>query len=148
MLSLFSSQRACRAFQVIITDILSELLINHRVALQTLFMLHFATVFDSSNASAEFQPRAAYTLGHAPFYSLPWASDPDTRAKYICEEASWRQLPLISSSRHLVRRLQTVTQESNGPWDDMIYGLRGGNLEFRRIALLLPSRIQSWHVLQ
>lgn len=88
MLSLITSRRECRALQLIVTEILNKSLTDHGAAMQTLFMSRFRTIFDSSKASHEFRPIAAYTLGHAPFYSLPWASDSDTRAKYLCEKAS------------------------------------------------------------
>jgi hypothetical protein len=117
--SLFVARRACRAFQRVVTHILDKQLKTHAVALQTFLEAHFGAVFDSVEASAESEPRLRYGYGYAPFHSLPWASDPNLRAKHIREEASWRCIPLISPSGHLVQRLQVVQQEKYRSWEDV-----------------------------
>jgi hypothetical protein len=51
------------------------------------------------------------------------------RAKYLREEASWRQLPSVSSSGHHVLRLQVVFQEQR--LTDEIQSLYGGHVGLR-----------------
>jgi hypothetical protein len=87
LLLLLISRRVCRAFQAVVTDILTNTITNHIVAIHTLPMSHFLLVFDSSKAGAEFQPRSEFSLGYAPFYSLPWASNSELRVKYLGKEA-------------------------------------------------------------
>jgi hypothetical protein len=131
--SLFTARRACRAFQAVVTDILDNRLTNHAAALHTLFESRFAVVFDSSKASAGYEARV-FGARNAPFNSLPWASDPDTRAKHLREEASWRQLPLISPSGHLIQRVQQVHQAIYWDMEDTLESFDGGSIGVWRMV--------------
>lgn len=64
---------------------------------------------DSSKASTDNQP-TRYE-GYRPYYSLPWALDPEVRMKYLREDAmTWRRIPPVLSLGHLVKRMQVVVQ--------------------------------------
>lgn len=127
LLSLFASRRTCRTIQTVVTDIISNTISGHGLAVHALLQSHFSPLLDSSTVVAKYEP--SDMEGHRPFYALPWASDPAIRAKYLREEASWRQIPLASASGHLVHRLQVVFQEQDST--DEIYLFCGGHVGFR-----------------
>jgi hypothetical protein len=88
----------------------------------------FLPVLDSLSAGPDLQP--GYMEGYAPYNALPWVSNTSTREEWIREEASWRTLPLASSSGRLVQRLQRVNATQNYNEDDVGY-ITGGYVEFR-----------------
>jgi hypothetical protein len=128
--SLFASRRTCKAFQAIVTDILNTSA-DHIVAVHTFIVSHFSPVLDTSTAQLHYQPDTRHP--YVPIAALPWALNPSTREKWVREEASWRQLPLISPLGNLVQRLQTV--HANQCYSaGATTNLTGGYVAFREAA--------------
>jgi hypothetical protein len=128
--SVLASRRTCKAFQAIVTDILNTPA-DHGIAIHAFIFTHFSSVLDTSTVQLQYQPdpRHPYT----PFAALPWASNLSTRGKWVREEASWRQLPLVSPLGNLVQRLQTV--HANQCYSaGATTNLTGGYVAFREAA--------------
>ncbi|KAF2275941.1 uncharacterized protein EI97DRAFT_61278 [Westerdykella ornata] len=126
--ALFTVRRTCQLLHLVATHIITkDMHRRHGIAIHRFLQSHFLPIMDSSKAGANDQP--AYQDGSRPFYSLPWASDPEIRLRYLRREATWRQIPLVSSSGHLIKRMQTVHQTCPH-WDDVISDLAGADVTF------------------
>lgn len=135
--SLFVTRSTCKTIQQIATDAIHSVSSSHGFALHAFLTSHFSPILDSSVAGPDYQPTT--TEGYAPFFALPWASNETTREKYLSEEASWRQIPLVSANGHPVRRLQVIIQSQRF---GEVYSLKGGQVCFRMIEEEGAERFQ------
>jgi len=104
--ALFALRQMCKAIQAVATAIIDKACSTHGLAIHNFQNALFSPLLDSSTAG----PVLYYNVydGRAPFRALPWASDPEIRARFLRPEASWRRLPLCSPSGTIVNRMQVV----------------------------------------
>ncbi|KAF2682658.1 hypothetical protein K458DRAFT_432632 [Lentithecium fluviatile CBS 122367] len=157
--SLFAARRCCRVLEANVTDIVNKSLPAHGLAIHNFLQTHFAPLLDSLTAEKVTYLHDADAI--APLRELPWSWDPETRARFLRFEASWRHLPLASPSGTIIRRLQVVRIEwksyrdsqyprgqdvmhvpEDGNEDEMVYEQPGG-VTIGNLYNVLVS--QSWY---
>jgi hypothetical protein len=128
LVDLFASRRTCKAFQIVITDILTKSPSILGLPIHAFLTSHFRPILDSASVGPEYAP-AETNHPYAPFTAMPWASDPSIRSKWIREEASWWCIPLASPSGHLVQWLQSVEADQDH-FPGEITHVTGGHVAF------------------
>lgn len=111
-----------------IADILNLSIADHGIANHTLLAEQFSTILDSNSGGAFYKPW--YEEPCVPYATLPLVINLSRRAKFLCMDATWRQLPLGSASGQLVHTLQ-VTNQRKAIVPGQTTDLSGGTVGFQ-----------------